>query len=103
MAVIRWEPNDIYFNGVQLGQELESAKRIEEKDGVKIEFTVFGANDVSAQRNALDAQVARGVDGVLLVPWRGEAMIKSVNELREKGIPVDGEQRLCSEGEGDLR
>ncbi|OCP19363.1 MULTISPECIES: sugar ABC transporter substrate-binding protein [unclassified Ensifer] len=87
VAVIRWEPNDIYFNGVQLGQEIEK-QRIEKKDGVSIEFSVFGANDVSAQRNALDAQIARGVDGVLLVPWRGEAMIKTVNELREKGIPV---------------
>jgi ABC-type sugar transport system substrate-binding protein len=87
VAVIRWEPNDIYFNGVQLGQEIER-KRIEEKDGVKIEFTVFGANDVSAQRNALDAQIARGVDGVLLVPWRGEAMIKVVEDLAAKNVPV---------------
>jgi ribose transport system substrate-binding protein len=87
VAVIRWDPDDIYFNGVQLGQELER-KRIEAADGVKIEFTVFGANDVSQQRNALDAQLARGVDGVLLVPWRGEAMVKLVDELRDKGMPV---------------
>ncbi len=87
VAVIRWEPNDIYFNGVQLGQEMEK-KRIEAADGVKIEFAVFGANDATQQRNALDAQLARGVDGVLLVPWRGESMIKVVNELSEKGVPV---------------
>jgi ABC-type sugar transport system substrate-binding protein len=87
VAVIRWEPNDIYFNGVQLGQELER-KRIEASDGVSIEFTVFGANDATQQRNALDAQLARGVDGVLLVPWRGESMIKMVNELHDKGLPV---------------
>ena len=87
VAVIRWEPNDIYFNGVQLGQEQEKA-RIEKADGVKIEFAIFGANDVTQQRNALDAQIARGVDGVLLVPWRGESMIKVVNELAEKGVPV---------------
>jgi ABC-type sugar transport system substrate-binding protein len=87
VAVIRWDPDDIYFNGVQLGQELER-KRIEEADGVKIEFAVFGANDVTQQRNALDAQLARGVDGVLLVPWRGEAMVKIVDQLREKGLPV---------------
>ncbi|MBX6324142.1 MAG: substrate-binding domain-containing protein [Rhodospirillaceae bacterium] len=87
VAVIRWDPDDIYFNGVQLGQELER-QRIEKADGVKIEFTVFGANDVTQQRNALDAQLARGVDGVLLVPWRGEAMVKLVDELHEKGLPV---------------
>ncbi|HEX2529010.1 MAG TPA: sugar ABC transporter substrate-binding protein [Geminicoccus sp.] len=87
VAVIRWDPNDIYFNGVQLGQEQER-RRIETETGDKIEFSVFGANDVTKQRNALDAQIARGVDGVLLVPWRGEAMVKVVNDLYEQGIPV---------------
>ncbi|NIA69684.1 sugar ABC transporter substrate-binding protein [Pelagibius litoralis] len=87
VAVIRWDPADIYFNGVQFGQDLER-QRIEKEDGVKIEFRVTGANDVSAQRNGLDAQIARGVDGVLLVPWRGEAMRGIVADLREEGIPV---------------
>ena len=87
VAVIRWSPDDIYFNGVQLGQELER-QRLQEEHGVEIEFRVFGANDVSEQRNALDAQIARGVDGVLLVPWRGEAMRGVVSELREQGMPV---------------
>lgn len=87
VAVIRWDPADIYFNGVQLGQELER-QRIEEEEGVKIEFTVFGANDVSEQITALQAQLARGVDGVLLVPWRGEAMIPMVEEINAAGIPI---------------
>ena len=87
VAVIRWSPNDIYFNGVQLGQELER-QRLQEEHGVEIEFRVFGANDVSEQRNALDAQLARGVDGVLLVPWRGESMRGPVAQMREDGIPV---------------
>ncbi|WP_027132913.1 sugar ABC transporter substrate-binding protein [Geminicoccus roseus] len=87
VAVIRWDPNDIYFNGVQLGQEMER-QRIEQETGDTIEFSVFGANDVTKQRNALDAQIARGVDGVLLVPWRGEAMVKTVDQLHEQGIPV---------------
>jgi len=87
VAVIRWDPADIYFNGVELGQELER-QRLEKEKGVKIEFSVFGANDVSAQRNALDAQLARGVDGVLLVPWRGEAMTGIVKQMRDDNIPV---------------
>lgn len=87
VAVIRWSPDDIYFNGVQLGQEIER-DRIQEEDGVTIEFTVFGDNDVSAQITALQAQLDRGVDGVLLVPWRGEAMIPILEEMREMGIPV---------------
>lgn len=87
VAVIRWDPADIYFNGVQLGQEQER-RRIESRDGVKIEFRVFGANDVGEQRTALDAQLARGVDGVLLVPWRGEAMRGVLQQLRQQGIPV---------------
>ena len=87
VAVIRWSPDDIYFNGVQLGQDLER-QRLEQEYGVQIEFRVFGANDVSEQRNALDAQLARGVDGVLLVPWRGEAMRGPVATMRADGIPV---------------
>ncbi|MCB9957457.1 MAG: sugar ABC transporter substrate-binding protein [Rhodospirillaceae bacterium] len=87
VAVIRWSPDDIYFNGVQLGQDLER-QRLEEEYGVTIEFRVFGANDVSEQRTALDAQLARGVDGVLLVPWRGESMRGPVQQMRDEGIPV---------------
>ncbi|MCA8907546.1 MAG: sugar ABC transporter substrate-binding protein [Rhodospirillaceae bacterium] len=85
--MIRWSPDDIYFNGVQLGQDLER-QRLEEEYGVTIEFRVFGANDVSEQRTALDAQLARGVDGVLLVPWRGESMRGPVQQMRDEGIPV---------------
>lgn len=87
VAVIRWDPADIYFNGVQLGQEIER-KRLEAEEGVSIKFNVFGANDVSKQLTALQTQVGRGVDGVLLVPWRGEAMTAIVTEIREKGIPL---------------
>jgi ribose transport system substrate-binding protein len=87
VAVIRWDPADIYFNGVQLGQELER-QRIEAADGVKIDFRVFGANDVSAQKNALDAQLSRGASGVLLVPWRGEAMRGSLEEMKGDNVPV---------------
>lgn len=87
IAVIRWDPSDIYFNGVQAGQEQER-RRLEKLHGVKINFRVFGANDASAQRKALDAQLARGVDGVLMVPWRGEAMRTALQDLAKKGTPV---------------
>ena len=87
IGVIRWDPADIYFNGVQLGQEIER-QNIEKAEGVKIDFRVFGANDVSAQKNALDAQLSRGADGVLLVPWRGEAMRGSLDEMKREGVPV---------------
>ncbi|MBB3932105.1 ribose transport system substrate-binding protein [Kaistia hirudinis] len=87
VAVIRWEPNDIYFNGVALGQQQE-AKRIQTETGDTITFNVFGANDAGDQLNALQAQVDRGVDGVLLTPWRGEAMRAIVQQLNEAGVPV---------------
>lgn len=87
VAVIRWQPNDIYFNGVALGQQQEAA-RIETATGDKINFNIFGANDAGQQLNALQAQFDRGVDGVILTPWRGEAMRNIVNQLNEAGVPV---------------
>lgn len=86
IAVVRWKPGDIYFNGVQLGQEIER-KRIEEQAGVKINFNVFGANKVGPQRNFLDSQLAKGVDGVLLTPWQGAAMRASAAQMRRDGVP----------------
>lgn len=87
VAVIRWEPNDIYFNGVALGQQQEAA-RIQTETGDTITFNVFGANDAGEQLNALQAQIDRGVDGVLLTPWRGEAMRNVVEQLNEAGVPI---------------
>lgn len=87
IALIRWDPADIYFNGVQLGQEIER-DRIEAEEGVTINFTVFGKNDAGEQLTALQAQVAKGVDGVDIVPWRGEAMTGIVTDLRADGVPV---------------
>lgn len=87
VAVIRWEPNDIYFNGVALGQQQEAA-RIKTETGDTINFNVFGANDAGEQLNALQAQFDRGVDGVILTPWRGEAMRNIVSQLDEAGVPV---------------
>ncbi|MHB8893386.1 MAG: sugar ABC transporter substrate-binding protein [Candidatus Limnocylindrales bacterium] len=87
IALIRWDPADIYFNGVQLGQEIER-DRIQAAEGVKINFTVFGKNDAGEQLTALQAQIAKGVDGVDIVPWRGEAMTDVVTQLRSDNIPV---------------
>jgi ABC-type sugar transport system substrate-binding protein len=87
VAVIRWDPSDIYFNGVQMGQELER-QRLEKAHGVKIEFHVFGANSVVQQRTEIETQFSRGIDGMLLVPWRGEAMHSAVTDLYRKGLPV---------------
>lgn len=87
VAVIRWDPNDIYFNGVALGQEQE-AKRIQAENGDTVTFNVFGANDAGEQLKALQAQFDRGIDGVLLTSWRGEAMRGIVKQLQEANIPV---------------
>jgi ABC-type sugar transport system substrate-binding protein len=87
IASIRWDPGDIFFNAVQHGQELE-AKRLEEAEGVTIEFVVLGGNDTSTQVNAFQTQIDRGVDGILHTPWRGEAMIPLLTQAKEAGIPV---------------
>jgi len=80
IAVIRWDPNDIYFNGVQYGQELER-DRIMEEEGVEIEFRVFGANDAAEQVNALQTYMDVGIDGAMIVPWQGTALTGSVEEF----------------------
>ncbi|GAP15763.1 monosaccharide ABC transporter substrate-binding protein, CUT2 family [Longilinea arvoryzae] len=87
IAVIRWDPNDIYFNGVQLGQEMER-DRIQTEEGVTINFNVFGANDAAKQVTALQQMMDTGIDGVLISPWRGEAMVSLVEDLNTRGIPV---------------
>lgn len=87
VAIIRWDPNDEFFNGVQAGEDQEY-KRLADELGVKINTTVFGANDEAKQVEALRAQMAKGIDGVSLVSWRGEAMKGIVGELRDEGIPV---------------
>lgn len=87
VAVIRWDPNDVFFNGVQAGEE-EEFKRLEAEHGVKINVTAFGANDAAKQTEALRAQMAKGVDGVSLVSWRGESMKSLMEELKTENVPV---------------
>lgn len=87
VATISWDPNDIFFKGVRAGEDKEFA-RLEKEHGVKIERTEFGANDVAKQSEALRAQLAKGVDGVSLVSWRGEAMTGLLGEFRARNVPV---------------
>lgn len=87
VATISWDPNDIFFKGVKAGEDKEFS-RLEKQYGVKIERAAFGANDVAKQTEALRAQLAKGVDGVSLVSWRGEAMGGLLGEIRARNIPV---------------
>jgi ribose transport system substrate-binding protein len=87
VAIIRWDPNDEFFNGVQAGEDQEY-QRLAEELGVTINTNVFGANDEAEQVEALRAQMAKGIDGVSLVSWRGEAMKGILGELRDEGIPI---------------
>ena len=87
IAIIRWDPNDDFFNGVQAGED-EEYQRLAKELGITIKTNVFGANDEAAQVEALQAQMAKGIDGVSLVAWRGEAMKNIMNELRAEGIPI---------------
>jgi ABC-type sugar transport system substrate-binding protein len=87
IALVRWASEDIFFNGVQAGEEAQ-IKTLEQQNGVKINFKVVAANDASAQLDGLRSLVAQGVDGVSLVPWRGEAMAAQLKQLEAKKIPV---------------
>src|SRR6185312_8907793 len=80
IAIVRWASDDIFFNGVQAGEE-QQIKEIEQANGVKINFKVVAANDASAQLDGLRSLVAQGIDGVSLVPWRGESMVAQLKQL----------------------
>lgn len=81
IALVRWASDDIFFNGVQAGEE-QQIKEIEQADGVTINFKVVAANDASAQLDGLRSLVAQGIDGVSLVPWRGESMAAELEQLQ---------------------
>ena len=87
VAMIRWDPSDIFFNAVQLGEQMEN-NRIESQCHVTIKWRLFGADDVSKQITALQTDLAAGVDGVDLVPWEGAAFTSTVNQLYAKHVPV---------------
>jgi ribose transport system substrate-binding protein len=87
VAMIRWAASDVFFNGVQLGQQIEK-DRILKEDGVTINWKLFGANDASKQIDALNAFLAAGVDAVDIVPWKGEAFTEIVTKLHDQGVPV---------------
>ncbi|AHY47745.1 Periplasmic binding protein domain [Rubrobacter radiotolerans] len=87
IASIRWSAEDIFFNAVQYGQELE-IKRLRDEEGINVEFTVSAASDESEQVNAMQTQLDSGIQGILHTPWRGEAMIPLLNQANERNIPV---------------
>ncbi|MGH3090094.1 MAG: sugar ABC transporter substrate-binding protein [Rubrobacteraceae bacterium] len=87
IASIRWSSEDIFFNAVQYGQELE-VERLRDEEGINVEFTVSAASDESEQVNAMQTQLDSGVQGILHTPWRGEAMIPLLTQARDREIPV---------------
>lgn len=86
IAVVRWDAGDLFFNGVQAGQEIAVQQLAEMGYTVNLRFVA--ANDAGQQLDGLRALMAQGVDGVSLVPWRGEAKRDIVKELTDEGIPV---------------
>ena len=87
VGMVRWTPSDIFFNGVQLGEQMEK-DRIQKDCGVTINWNVSGADDVTPQVNALQADLSTGVDGVDLVPWDGSAFTATLNQLASQKLPV---------------
>jgi len=87
VAMVRWTASDIFFNGVQLGEQMEK-DRILKDCGVTINWKLFGANDVSQQLTALQADLSVGVDAVDLVPWQGAAFTATLKQLASQKMPV---------------
>lgn len=87
VAQVRWDAGDIFFNGVSAG-ETAAAETIKTETGDTIEFKTVAENDAAKQLSGLQALIDQGVDGVSLVPWRGESMKNIVSQLLSQGIPV---------------
>lgn len=87
IAQIRWDAGDIFFNGVAAGEKAAIAD-LEAEHGVDIEVKTVAANDAGDQLNGLQQLITQGIDGVSLVPWRGESMVAVIQQLQAKKIPV---------------
>lgn len=87
VAQIRWEAGDIFFNGVAAGEK-NAIKRISQQNNVEIDLRTVAANDAGQQVNGIQQLITQGVDGVSLVPWRGESMVSVLKQLEAKKIPV---------------
>jgi ABC-type sugar transport system substrate-binding protein len=87
VAQIRWDAGDIFFNGVAAGEE-QAIADLEEEFGVNIDVRTVAANDAGEQLNGLQQLITQGIDGVSLVPWRGESMVNVLEQLESEGIPV---------------
>jgi ABC-type sugar transport system substrate-binding protein len=87
IAQIRWDAGDIFFNGVAAGEKSEIAN-LEKEHDVKINVKTVAANDAGDQLNGLQQLITQGIDGVSLVPWRGESMVAVLKQLEAKKIPV---------------
>jgi len=87
VAMVRWDPADIYFNGVQLGEQIEH-DRILKDCGVTINWKLFGSDDSSKQLTALQSYLAAGVDGVDLEPFDGAAFTSIAKEINAKNLPL---------------
>jgi ABC-type sugar transport system substrate-binding protein len=87
IAQIRWDAGDIFFNGVAAGEKKAIAD-IEKKEGVTIKVRTVAANDAGEQLNGLQQLITQGIDGVSLVPWRGESMVRVLDQLKSQKIPV---------------
>lgn len=87
IAQIRWDAGDIFFNGVAAGESAAIAD-LEKEHDVDIEVKTVAANDAGDQLNGLQQLITQGIDGVSLVPWRGESMVAVIKQLQAKKIPV---------------
>lgn len=87
VAQIRWDAGDIFFNGVAAGEK-QAIADLEKQHNVKIDLRTVAGNDAGEQLNGLQQLTTQGVDGVSLVPWRGESMVSVLKQLDSQGIPV---------------
>lgn len=81
----------------------EAAQKAVEAAGYKFELVLAGGEmEVSAQVNNIEDLINKGVDGILLFPMDGQAVIPALQKAKAAGIPVILADVGITKGNDDL-
>jgi len=81
----------------------EAAQKAVEDAGHEFVLTLSGGElEVSAQVNNIEDLINKGVDGIIVIPMDGQAVIPAIKKANEANIPVVIGDAAVAEGNEDL-